>query len=236
MSVRATTTTCRCPHCGADSTTADYCDGCGGSLDPTRPAAPAAATAVAPVPTPPAVVCAGCGSGRAPGDAFCELCGLDFTTGEPAPAPVELTADPGTQPAGAASDWTAVVEADRAVFDANAEASPDLTFPTGLAKREVPLTGDEISVGRRNEAKGFFPQIDLSSPVPDPAVSRHHAVLRRRPDGTWALVDQGSANGTWVNDAAAPLMPGAATPLQDGDRVRLGAFTVLRMRRNRESS
>ena len=68
------------------------------------------------------------------------------------------------------SGWTAVVAADRAFFDSNeAEGATAIAFPDALAPREVPLTGDEVVIGRRSEAKGFFPGIDLSlAPFPEP--------------------------------------------------------------------
>ncbi len=218
------TTTSRCPHCGADSTTADYCDGCGGSLVPTLPWAPAAATGRTLVPSPPALTCAGCGSGRAPRDAFCEVCGLDFTSGE-LPVPV---ADPPAGAEGEPTGWTVVIEADRGFFDAHAtEVAGGLIFPEGQPPREVQLVGEEVVLGRGNGTKGQAADIDLSG---DPAVSRRHAILRREPAGSWTLIDEGSANGTWVNDAIAPVAPGAPVRLADGDRVRLGAHSMLRLR------
>ena len=90
--------------------------------------------------------------------------------------------------------------------------------------------GDEVSIGRRSESKGYFPDIDLSSPVDDPAVSRRHAVLRRQADGSWAVVDLGSTNGTWLNDDDEPLAHGVVRVLREGDRLLLGAFTCITIR------
>jgi pSer/pThr/pTyr-binding forkhead associated (FHA) protein len=39
------------------------------------------------------------------------------------------------------------------------------------------------------------------------------------------LLDHGSTNGTYVNDAA--LAPDQQCELQDGDRVRLGLFNLI---------
>ena len=219
-------TTTKCPVCGADSTTADYCDTCGAPLAAPVPAAPAGAPAAdAPAaPADPAAVCPNCGAARAPDDAFCEGCGLDFATGQMPVAPAAPAAPPGGVPSG----WTAVIQADRAFFDSNeAEGATAIAFPDGLAPREVPLTGDEVVIGRRSEAKGFFPGIDLSSPVADPGVSHRHAALRRQPDGTWAVIDEMSTNGTWLNGAATPLDHGVLTALRDGDHLNLGSFTSI---------
>ncbi len=212
-----------CPSCGANSTTSDYCDTCGAAL--AAPAASAPATA-APPPLPPvsAGVCPNCDAARGPDDTFCEGCGLDFATGQMPAAP----AAPAAADAGAPSGWTAVVEADRAFFDSNeAEGASSIAFPAGAGAREVPLTGDEVWVGRRSEAKGFFPGIDLSSPVIDPGVSHRHAVLRRQVDGSWALLDEMSTNGTWLNGGETPLPHNSLTALHDGDRINLGSFTSI---------
>lgn len=209
-----------CPACGAKSATSDYCDSCGAAL----------ATPAAPVPDPVAEstaagICPNCGAVRTGGDAFCEVCGLEFATGQmpsaPAPQPVAAaTADSG---------WVAVVEADRAFHEGNDAGT--VAFPEGLQPREIPLVGDEIEIGRRSEAKGYFPAIDLAAGVADPAVSHHHARLQRLADGSWSLVDGSSTNGTWLNDAQTPLTHGAATVVHDGDHINIGLFTRITFRR-----
>lgn len=215
----ATTT---CPACGANSATADYCDSCGAPLAAVA-SAPPAQDAAPPVPGPEAV-CPNCGAARTPDDAFCEGCGLDFATGQMPVAP----APQGAAPSGIPSGWTAVIDADRAFYDSNeADGPTTIVFPDGLAPREVPLAGDEAVIGRRSEAKGFFPAIDLSAPVADPGVSHRHAVLRRQADGSWALVDDMSTNGTWLNGSDKPVEHGVVTALRSGDRINLGSFTRI---------
>jgi len=170
-------------------------------------------------------VCDNCGAARDSDDAFCEGCGLDFATGQMpvAPSPPAAAAD-GALPSG----WMAVIEPDRAFFDTNeAEGPTSITFPAGAGTREVPLTGDEVWIGRRSESKGFFPAIDLGAPLTDPGVSHRHAVLRRQSDGSWALVDEMSTNGTWLNGGEAPLPHGVLTALHDGDRINVGSFTSV---------
>jgi hypothetical protein len=53
------------------------------------------------------------------------------------------------------------------------------------------------------------------------------AVLLVQPDGGWALVDPGSTNGTWLNDAADRIVTNTAVPLRQGDRIHLGAWTTI---------
>jgi hypothetical protein len=54
-----------------------------------------------------------------------------------------------------------------------------------------------------------------------------HAVLLAQPDGGWALVDPGSTNGTTVNDDPAPIKTDIPVPLNDGDRIHVGAWTTI---------
>ena len=43
--------------------------------------------------------------------------------------------------------------------------------------------------------------------------------------------DLGSTNGTMVNDNPLPIAPREAIPLADGDRVRVGAWTTITVRK-----
>ena len=54
--------------------------------------------------------------------------------------------------------------------------------------------------------------------LPDPEVSRRHAVMRVLESGAVAIEDLGSTNGTWVNDERAY----GPTPVAPGDIVRFG--------------
>lgn len=59
---------------------------------------------------------------------------------------------------------------------------------------------------------------DSDLALPDPRVSRRHAMIHRQGDGEYWLVDFGSRNGTYLNGhrIAQP------TRLRDGDRISLG--------------
>jgi pSer/pThr/pTyr-binding forkhead associated (FHA) protein len=82
-----------------------------------------------------------------------------------------------------------------------------------------------LRIGRRSVSRGLEPEIDLTGPPTDPGISHLHAVLIGQPDGSWAVIDRGSSNGTQVNgreiDSRVPVA------LRDGDRVCLGAWTAL---------
>ncbi|MEO3782973.1 FHA domain-containing protein [Actinocorallia sp. B10E7] len=188
-----------------------------GALRPGPP--PAAAPAAA-----DGSVCPGCdlpGAGR-----FCEGCGHDFATGVPGPRPVPRTA--------ARSRWYVVVSTDpeyhRQVLSESGSEAGRLPSPPRRPGRHLPLTGGRVLLGRRSSLRGTVPDIDLAEPTRDPAVSRTHAVLLAR-DGSWSLIDPGSANGTRLNEVAARVAVGAEIPLREGDRIHVGAWTTVELRR-----
>jgi pSer/pThr/pTyr-binding forkhead associated (FHA) protein len=126
-----------------------------------------------------------------------------------------------------------VVTADRAYFDQMQmkapPAGPALPFPAGLGERRFALAGARMRIGRRSAVRGVEPEIDLSEPPADPGISRLHAVLLAAPDGSWALLDVGSANGTLLN--GREIAAGDLIPLHDGDQINLGAWTTITVRR-----
>ena len=87
-----------------------------------------------------------------------------------------------------------------------------------------------MRIGRRSASRGLAPEIDLTGPPADPGISRLHAVLIAVPDGHWAVLDPGSANGTLVNGAEIAI--GEQVPLHDGDRINLGAWTAITVHRD----
>ncbi|MBT2908040.1 FHA domain-containing protein [Streptomyces sp. McG8] len=131
--------------------------------------------------------------------------------------------------------WTATIGPDREYFMAMMQRSgPEaagLNLPAYSPEQQRTLTGNQITIGRRRHSTGDTPDIDLSTPPEDPGVSHQHAVLVQQPDGSWAVVDQNSTNGTTVNGSEEPIQPFVPVPLQDGDRVHVGAWTTITIRR-----
>ena len=129
--------------------------------------------------------------------------------------------------------WTAVVGADRAYYErVQAVTGPEgsaVTFPSYYAERRFQLVGNQMRIGRRSVSRGLAPEIDLTGPPADPGISRLHAVLISTPDGNWAVLDPGSANGTLLNGSEIGV--GDQVPLHDGDHINLGAWTAITVHR-----
>jgi serine/threonine protein kinase len=143
-----------------------------------------------------------------------------------ATAPLTVPPDP---PPTRQATWTAVVAADRGYYDsvqaASGQEAGEIVFPDRLPERRFRLAGSELRIGRRSKSQHIEPEIDLTGPPLDPGVSRLHAVLNARPDGTWSVRDAGSDNGIQVN--GRDVGPDEAVPLSHGDRIHLGAWTVI---------
>jgi hypothetical protein len=184
---------------------------------PSNPAAeatevPSARTSVA-AKSADAERCPACGAKRIADDVFCEECGHDF-----------VADSPGSAPGPRAAEWSALVIADREHFARG--DWPGLEFPELSAPHHVALDRSEIRIGRGELPTGP-PELDLD----DPAVSRLHAILVQDDDGSYAVVDKGSTNGTTLNGDAAPLVPNVPVSLAHGDRVHVGAWTTIQLRR-----
>jgi FHA domain len=149
-------------------------------------------------------------------------------SGPSAPASPSMSSFPYPQ-----ATWTAVVGADRAYYErVQAVTGPEgaaVAFPSYCAERRFQLVGNQMRIGRRSVSRGLSPEIDLTGPPADPGISRLHAVLIAMPDGGWAVLDPGSANGTLVNGSEIGV--GDQVLLHDGDRINLGAWTAITVHR-----
>jgi hypothetical protein len=96
----------------------------------------------------------------------------------------------------------------------------------------IPLWERSLLIGRVSASRNIHPQIDCGA---DHGVSRRHAQLTS--DGQrWWVEDLQSSNGTFVGVAGAPLpkLPLAAgqrTEFAPGDRVYVGAWTRIVVRK-----
>jgi hypothetical protein len=205
-----------CPECGA-ARSGRFCEKCGFDFEAAQSPAAAAAS--------------GAHGGTPSGER--SIAGVNVPMQETKAAPPRAgSAIDGSDPAPAASTpaaWTAMVASDRAYFkNVLATGGPDaaaVEFPGYTPERRFRLAGLEMRIGRRSVSQGLQPEIDLTGPPTDPGISRLHAVLFTEPDGSWTIMDPGSENGTLVN--GRELAAGVRLPLHDGDRIHLGAWTVI---------
>ncbi|WP_238613366.1 FHA domain-containing protein [Candidatus Oscillochloris fontis] len=89
--------------------------------------------------------------------------------------------------------------------------------------------GEELLVGRKDNQRGIFPDVDLGLDGGyDAGVSRRHAIIT--PDhGIYLLEDLSSANGTFINGRR--VEPQTPSPIQHGDELRFGTL-ILRFELN----
>ena len=234
-----------CPN-GHQSADPEWCDTCGapigappsGSSNPNVASAPvsaAAPNAQEPVASPSAGVqvdCPNCGLSNDAANLFCEQCGYDFTTGQAPPQPAAAP-----QPAEAAPvldskvKWVVVVEVDPVWYSLKGSLADQPCPPSSSST--VALTQHTALIGRSSQSRDIHPELALEG---DTGVSRRHAQLVRDGDDL-AVIDLSSTNGTYVVLAGAEpaedtdaIEPGHPTPLHDGDRIYLGAWSRLTVR------
>jgi hypothetical protein len=207
-----------CPE-GHASAAADYCDVCGTPIAGAATQLPqTGSSAAAPTACP---ACAAPLVGR-----FCENCGHDSALPEFTP-----TAPPA---ASVPDEWIAIVGADREFYErVVANGGPDtVDFPDFFPERRIILRSKTTLIGRRNRGQGVEPDIDLGIHPVDRGVSTQHAVLRIRESGP-TVTDLGSTNGTSLNGSNDLLRNGEETPLTDGDRIHVGAWTTITIHHGR---
>jgi hypothetical protein len=211
-----------CPNCAVSRSAEDvFCENCGydfasGSLPGADEGDPAEAVTAQ---TPPTAVIP---AETAP-DQPDQPDAASGTGGDGSPEAAEAPA-----PAASAGLAVAVVEVDADLFERVA-AGGELTLPDDRepAETRLVLKGDEVLVGRRSDSRGVYPEIDLSPPTDDPAVSHRHAMLRRSADGEWTVTDLESTNGSYLGDDTSAMSPGKPYPLPHGTPLFVGAWTRI---------
>jgi type VI secretion system FHA domain protein len=101
-----------------------------------------------------------------------------------------------------------------------------LRCPDAVPPETKRVSGGEFRIGRG-------PDNDWIMPDPDRMLSKKHCVIAFR-NGGWAIADT-STNGTFLNRDAEPIGNGQIRGLQDGDRIRFGAYEI-EVRVEQESS
>ncbi|MFE9234883.1 FHA domain-containing protein [Cellulosimicrobium funkei] len=246
-----------CPNCGSPAPAgALFCENCGydfttGALpDPVEPASalsldppsrPTPATPAAPAAAPAAPE-AGLASGATPPPLPAPAASPASAATPPPAAGTAAGAQPadpaGPAPSGAHLPTPPVPGPDQWVVeiwidpDWYAAQQPEDPMPSAGLPGLVVLRERSVLVGRPSVSRGIHPQVDCGA---DTGVSRRHCQLST--DGQrWWVEDLQSSNGTYVSPAGEPLptdpIPaGQRRELADGDRVYLGAWTRLVVRK-----
>lgn len=143
--------------------------------------------------------CPECGIRNSEGASFCVRCGASLLADQPESA-TTLSYVPGD------------TDADVAAFAACGEdACLVIRSGGGRAGETYVLRDDRVTIGRHPDARVF---------LDDVTVSRNHAVVVREGD-TWAIEDEGSLNGTFINRRR-----GDRTVLSDGDEIQIGKYKL----------
>jgi hypothetical protein len=214
-----------CPNCQSVVPADDlFCEVCG--YDFTTDTAPP--TAPTPLIDPSvtqtgahATITLGPGSGAAAG------------TGS-APAPTAGSgpaagAGSGPGPGAGKLSWVAEVWVDP---DWYATQESDEPCPSAGMPMVKPLWETSVLVGRRSVSRNIHPQVDCGA---DHGVSRRHAQLTTDGQRWWAE-DLQSSNGTFIGQAGAPIptapiSPGLRIEFAPGDRLYVGAWTRIVVRK-----
>ena len=196
-------------------------------------------------------ICPDCGTPNTDGDRFCQVCKYDFhnqASGVGAPVvedtiisapsasvasvalpiiqPPPIPAAPAPVVATTAAPLVATVKLNVVILvdPSLADEENRAQCPANEPERIFPLDLDENLVGRRSDVKGVFPEIMID----DPGISRRHLKFNKQPDGSFAVLELGSANGTKLN--GSDLEAGIVTPVSESDELTLGMWTRLKLR------
>jgi hypothetical protein len=162
-------------------------------------------------------ICTNCRSKQFDGTIFCAECGASLVpairrettmslgqhgpTGDLAPAPISV---PAPEPVAGV---------------------PKITLRIMNSGRRINLAiGDDLLIGRKDNARGIFPDVDLGLDGGyDAGVSRRHAILAHKQDA-YTVEDLGSANGTFVNGRR--LAPQTPTTIKHSDELKCGTLLI----------
>ncbi|MDO5740046.1 MAG: FHA domain-containing protein [Ornithinimicrobium sp.] len=127
------------------------------------------------------------------------------------------------------AEWVAEVWVDHAWAASRDSEQP---VPEAGLPQVVPMSAPYVVIGRHNLERGLHPDLDAGT---DAGVSVRHAQLTSH-DGRWWIEDLDTSNGTYVTTVGLdlperPIDPGVRVRIDEDDRVYLGGWTRLMVRR-----
>jgi hypothetical protein len=150
--------------------------------------------------------CNQCGHRNPEGSNFCSSCGAVLEHSGDEPTTITLAS---LESAGETVEEDVVVDLSGLPDDAGV-----------LVVKRGPNMGSRYVLGAETTQVGRHPQSDIF--LDDVTVSRRHAEIRRRPDGTYEVSDVGSLNGTYLNRERIEK-----AVLSHGDEVQVGKFRLV---------
>ncbi|NTW00536.1 MAG: FHA domain-containing protein, partial [Oscillochloris sp.] len=160
--------------------------------------------------------CSHCNAQQLNGAIFCSECGASLLGGGPrAETTTSLKRDTDGIP-------SVIETAPQTVVPAPAlpTGAQNISLVVINSGRRINLeAGEELLVGRKDNQRGIFPDIDLGLDGGyDAGVSRRHAIIAPHGQG-YILEDLASANGTFVNGCR--LSPQSPAPICSGDELKI---------------
>ena len=161
-------------------------------------------------------LCPNCKSKQFDGTIFCSECGENLIATPRNEATLSLGQH---APAGEPGDEAALTPAPAPA------AGPRIALVIMNSGRRITLDiGDDLLIGRKDNARGIFPDVDLGLDGGyDAGVSRRHAILAYH-NGVYSVEDLSSANGTFINGQRLPAQQ--AMRLKPGDELKCGTLLM----------
>jgi pSer/pThr/pTyr-binding forkhead associated (FHA) protein len=174
--------------------------------------------------------CPYCGAETRPGDNFCLNCGNRLPVAGNVPQQAPTVVGEATLPG--EENWAAP-----AALPSNGQVAPTIVAETNEVSPAIPAIENPARITLRTESGEVLQEITLDKPEivigrapssdillsKDKLTSRRHATIRYE-QGSYILVDERSANGTFVN--GQQLEEKAPYKLQNDDRVAIGEYEL----------
>ncbi|MDP4178111.1 MAG: FHA domain-containing protein [Bacillota bacterium] len=234
----------KCPK-GHQSADSDYCSECGSLIGKSNFDSSFIDVFSSTCPTTDNLInsfdiCPDCGTQRDRNSRFCEVCRYDFenkvTDSAEMIASLKVQDDPipsnsinisnqkcysiSTENIVISKRLNIVISVDKAKAE---NCKIESLIKPDTEDRIFPLDLDENLIGRHSVSKHIYPDIEIN----DPGVSHRHLKLIKQSDGTFVVLDLGSANGTELN--GVPLNPGVTAFVKLGDELKIGIWTKLKI-------